>query len=154
MGLEMRRVDRQLSEEAAFALLEKGTVCHLAMVVQGEPYLVTMNYGFRGRTMYFHCAREGKKLELLADCRRVCFTVVPRHELVVAEKGCNYSMKYESAVGYGMVRFLEEREEKRRALGLIMAQYATGAFEFPDSSLARTALFAVDIEELTAKSSY
>jgi len=154
MGQEMRRGDRQLSEEAAHALLKKGTVCHLAMVAQGEPYLVTLNYGFHDRTMYCHCAREGKKMDVLAVCRRVCFTVLPRHELVLAEKGCDYSMKYESVVGYGTVRFLEEREEKCRALGIIMAQYAPGDFAFPDAPLARTAVFAVDIEELTGKSSY
>ena len=154
MGQEMRRADRQLSRDAAHALLQQGTVCHLAMVERGEPYLVTLNYGFRDRTMYFHCADEGRKMEVLAHCRRVCFTVVPRHELVVADKGCDYSMKYESVVGRGMVRFLEGREEKCGALAIIMAQYAPGDFTFPDASLARTALFAVDIEELTAKSSY
>lgn len=154
MERKMRRGDRQLPGEAAAALLEKGEVCHLALVAQGEPYLVTMNYGYHDSTMYFHCAHEGKKMEALANGSRVCFTVVPRHEVVIAEAPCDYSMKYESVVGYGKVRFLEEREEKRRGLAAIMAQYAPGEFDFPDGSLARTKVFAVDIEELTGKSNY
>jgi uncharacterized protein len=154
MRQEMRRADRQLSGEAAAAILGKGAVCHLAMVAQGEPYLVTLNYGFRAGTLYFHCADAGKKIEILKDCGLVCFTVVPRHELLVGETGCGYSMKYESVVGHGTVRFVEERGKKSEALEIIMAQYADGAFEFPDASLARTILFAVDIEEMTAKSSY
>lgn len=154
MGHEMRRKDRQLPGEAAAELLEKGDICHLAMVAQGEPYLVTMNYGYAGGVLYLHSAREGRKMGLLHDGARVCFTVVPRHELVVAESACSYSVRYESVTGYGRVRVLETREEKVRGLEAIMAQYAPGSFEFPDGVLARTAVFAVDIEELSGKSSY
>ena len=154
MSQEMRRKERQLSREATIALLEKGEVCHLALVAQGEPYLVTLNYGYREGVMYFHCAREGRKMDFLSQGSRVCFSVVPRHELVVAEAPCNYSMKYESVVGSGTLRFLEEREEKRRALAVIMGQYAPGNFDFPEGAVARTRVFAVDVEELSGKSSY
>jgi uncharacterized protein len=154
MGRGMRRSDRKLEAEAAEAILGKGAVCHLALVDRGEPYLVTLSYGFRAGTLYFHCAEVGRKLEILRDCGRVCFSVVPRHELVVRETGCGYSMKYESVVGSGTVRFIEDREEKSRALEIIMAQYVEGAFEFPEASLAKTTLFAVAIDEMSAKSSY
>lgn len=154
MRHEMRRRERQLDEADAYALLEKGDVCHLAMVDRGEPYLVTLNYGYRDSIMYFHCAMEGRKKDLLEKGSRVCFTVVPRHELLPAEKGCDFSMKYESVVGYGAVRLLEEPEEKRLGLSIVMAQYASGDFVFPDASLARTLVFAVDIEELSGKSTY
>lgn len=150
----MRRVDRQLGGDAAYELLEKGKICHLAMVAEGEPYLVTMNYGYRDGALYFHAAQEGRKMEALGNGSRVCFTVVPRHELVVAEKACGYSMKYESVVGWGKARMVEDPGEKRRALGVIMAQYAPGVFEFPDDAVAATAVFIVEIEELTGKSNF
>jgi uncharacterized protein len=155
MGQGMRRSDREVTGQAALEeILAQGVACHLALVCQGEPYLVTLNYGFRSGTLYFHCADSGKKIDILRGSGRVCFSVVTRHELVVAEKGCDYSMKFESVVGHGRPRFIEEREEKCRALGAIMAQYAPGVFEFPEAALARTTVFAVDIEEMTAKSSY
>lgn len=154
MSQEMRRKERQLSSEATIALLEKGEICHLALVAQGEPYLVTMNYGYRGGVMYFHCAHQGRKMEILSNGSRVSFTVVPRHELVTAGAPCDYSMKYESVVGRGTVRFLEEREEKCQALDAVMAQYASGSFSYPEGVVARTSVFAVDVEELTGKSSY
>jgi len=155
MGQGMRRSDREVTGQAALEeILAKGVACHLALVCQGEPYLVTLNYGFRSGTLYFHCANSGKKIDILRGAGRVCFSVVTRHELVVAEKGCDYSMKFESAVGYGRPRFIEEREEKCQALSTIMAQYAPGVFEFPGAALLQTTVFAIDIEELTAKSSY
>lgn len=154
MRHEMRRKERQTDDADAFALLEKGEVCHLAMVDRGEPYVVTLNYGYRDSTMYFHCACQGRKMALLKNGSRVCFTVVPRHELLPGEKGCAFSMKYESVVGYGAVRAIEEPEEKRLGLSIIMAQYAAGDFVFPDASLSKTAVFAVEIEELSGKSTY
>lgn len=151
----MRRSDREVTgQEALEEILGKGVICHLALVWQGEPYLVTLNYGFRSGTLYFHCANSGKKIDILRGSGRVCFSVVTRHELVLAEMGCDYSMKFESVVGYGRPRFIEERGEKCLALGAIMAQYAQGAFEFPGAALAQTTVFAIDIEEMTAKSSY
>jgi uncharacterized protein len=155
MGQGMRRSDREVTGEAALeALLGKGVVCQLALVRQGEPYLVSLNYGYRSGVLYFHCANSGRKVDILREAARVCFTVVTRHELLVAEKGCDYSMKFESVVGYGRPRFIEEREEKLQALSAIMAQYATGSFEFPEAALAQTTVFAVPIEEMTGKSSY
>ena len=36
-------------------------------------------------------------------------------------------MKYKSVIGYGKVRFVEQMEEKRRALEIIMRQYSPDA---------------------------
>lgn len=150
----MRRKDRQLSPRDANELLAKGKVCHLALAAGGEPYLVTLNYGYRDSTLYFHCASAGKKLELLRLNNRVCFTVVADTNLVPAEKACDFTMKYRSVVGYGDARMVEQDEEKRQALGIIMAQYAAGEFAFPEASLSATTVFAVDITSLSAKSNY
>jgi nitroimidazol reductase NimA-like FMN-containing flavoprotein (pyridoxamine 5'-phosphate oxidase superfamily) len=150
----MRRKDRQLSIQAANDLLAKGAVCHLGLAAQGEPYLVTLNYGYRDSTLYFHCARAGKKLEMLQLNNRVCFTIVAETLLVPAEKACDFTMKYRSVVGYGTARIVDGHEEKCHALGIIMAQYAAGDFEFPEASLSATTVFAVDITSMSAKSNY
>lgn len=140
-----------MAHEAALELLEKGGVCQLALAARGEPYVVTLNYGFRDGVMYFHGAHRGRKMAMLAENPRVCFTVVRPGALVVGEKGCDYSMNYESAVGFGTARFVDGYEEKRDALGIIMAQYAPGTFSFDDELLAATAVFAVTVEELSGK---
>lgn len=150
----LRRKDRQLSAQAANDLLAQGKVCHLALAAHDEPYLVTLNYGYRDTTLYFHCAGAGKKLELLRQNSRVCFTVVADTKLVPSEKACDFTMKYRSVVGYGTARLVEGHEEKSRALDIIMAQYATEEFEFPQSGITATTVFVVDIESMTAKSNY
>jgi uncharacterized protein len=150
MGQHMRRSDRQVTGQAALEeIIGRGVACHLALVAQGEPYLVTLNYGYRADTLYFHCATSGKKIDILKACDRVCFSIVTQHELVVGELGCDFSMKYESIVGYGKARFIDEPQQKRQALDIIMAQYAEGSFEYTDEG--RTAVFVVDIEQMTGK---
>ena len=150
----LRRKDRQLSVQAANELLAQGKICHLAIAAHDEPYLVTMNYGYRDTTLYFHCAGAGKKLELLRQNSRVCFTVIADTMLVASDKPCDFTMKYRSVVGYGTARLVEGHEEKSRALDIIMAQYSHEAFEFPQAAMAATAVFVVDIESMTAKSNY
>lgn len=150
----MRRKDRHLSAQAANEILEKGAVCHLALVGQGEPYVVTLNYGYRDSILYFHCARAGKKLELLEQNSRVCFTVVEHGPVLPAEIACDFTMKFRSVVGYGSARIIAGYEEKSAALGIIMAQYAPGEFEFRETMLAATTVFAVDVASMSAKSNY
>ncbi|MBJ6800052.1 pyridoxamine 5'-phosphate oxidase family protein [Geomonas propionica] len=152
MDETMRRKDRQLTALVANEILEKGEICQLALAAQGEPYLVTMNYGYRDSTLYFHCARAGKKLEVIEQNNRVCFTVVEHGAVLPAEKACDFTMKYRSVVGYGTARVIDGYQEKCEALGIIMAQYASGSFEFPEATLAATAVFAVDISSMAAKS--
>lgn len=152
MEHDMRRSDRELGQDMALEILKQGTACHLALVAGCEPYLVTLNYGFEGSTLYFHCANSGKKLDIIRDCDKVCFSVISRHELVLAEKACDYSMKYESVVGFGRARMVEEPAEKRRALQLIMNQYVPGEFTFADEP--RTTVFAVDIDKMCAKGTF
>ncbi|WP_224983131.1 pyridoxamine 5'-phosphate oxidase family protein [Geomonas agri] len=148
----MRRKDRQLSAKVANDILEKGTICQLALAVQGEPYLVTMNYGYRDSTLFFHCAAAGRKLEIIGQNNRVCFTVVEHGAVLPAEKACDFTMKFRSVVGFGTARVIDGYQEKCEALGIIMAQYAPGSFKFPEATLAATTVFAVDISSMAAKS--
>ncbi|MBJ6750604.1 pyridoxamine 5'-phosphate oxidase family protein [Geomonas anaerohicana] len=149
----MRRNDRRLSAQLTNEILEKGTVCQLALAAQGEPYLVTMNYGYRDSTLYFHCAAAGKKLEVIEQNNRVCFTVVEHGAVLPAEKPCDFTMKFRSVVGFGTARVIDGYREKCEALGIIMAQYAPGeSFQFPEGTLAATTVFAVDISSMAAKS--
>ena len=64
MFRELRRKNQQLSETEARSILKNGT--HGVLSVQGDdgyPYGVPMNYVYGDDAIYFHCAKEGHKLE-------------------------------------------------------------------------------------------
>ena len=62
-------------------------------------------------------------------------------------------MKYQSIIGFGKATFIEGPEEKKDALGIIMAQYSDRQFQFPEKEVNATAVFKVEIESMTGKQS-
>ena len=62
-------------------------------------------------------------------------------------------MKYQSVIGFGKAIFVEELDDKRNALNLIMAQYSDHQFEFPENKVKATAVIKVEIESMTGKQS-
>lgn len=62
-------------------------------------------------------------------------------------------MVYKSVIGFGKAEFIEDVDDKRRALNIIMAQYSRLQFQFPENRIKATAVFKVDIETMTGKQS-
>ena len=72
----MRRQEREIRDEAEIQeILEKGLVCRLGLYDGQYPYVVPLNYGYRNGCIYFHCAREGRKIDILKKNDRVCIEV-------------------------------------------------------------------------------
>lgn len=150
----MRRSEKEItSRDDIDLIIGRASVCRLAMVDGEVPYIVPLNFGYSGDTLYFHSAREGRKIDVLARGGKVCFEIDGGHELVTAAEPCNWSMRFESVIGYGTVHFIDQAEQKLQALECIIAQYSSDFFSFPEASVARIAVFALQIETMTAKRS-
>ncbi|MDX9959286.1 MAG: pyridoxamine 5'-phosphate oxidase family protein [Spirochaetia bacterium] len=128
----MRRKDRELTDKSdLLAILDEADVCRLAMQTGQAPYIVTLNFGYSWEdqlVLYFHSATEGRKLELLQKNGEVGFELDAGHELVKAETACSWGMKYRSIIGTGRISFIEDEQEKGRALGAIMRKYGHPSF--------------------------
>ena len=149
----MRRKDRQITDEKALkAILEEAQVCRLGLCDDGTPYVVPMNFGLGENCLYFHCAREGRKLDILRKNDRVCFEMDLLHEVLLGQSACGCSARYESVIGFGRAAVVEEPGEKRAALDRIMEHYRVqGAFVYPNDVLAKTTVIRITIDGLTAK---
>jgi len=153
----MRRKDKEITDiKEIESILEQGILCSIAFSDGNEPYLVTVNYGHRDGCIYFHSAKEGKKMDMIRKNPKVCFQVVLDDELVVnGESACSdFSMKYRSVIGYGIMSILQETKEKTDALNVLMKQH-TGedGYEFGKNSLRETAVLKIEIDSLTGKKS-
>jgi nitroimidazol reductase NimA-like FMN-containing flavoprotein (pyridoxamine 5'-phosphate oxidase superfamily) len=149
----MRRKDRQITDEKALkAIMEEAQVCRLGLSDEGTPYVVPMNFGLGENCLYFHCAREGRKLDILRKNDRVCFEMDILHKVYRHEVACGCSTRFDSVIGVGRARLVEDPEQKRLALDRIMEHYGyAGPFTFPEEMLARTAVIRVSIESLSGK---
>lgn len=151
----MRRTDKEVTDDALIAtVLAEATICHLGLVDDGRPYVVAMNFGVRDRSLYFHSAPEGRKIDILRKNPMVCFQMETRTALITGPNACNYSMQYLSVVGYGTASFVEKPGDKRRALDCIMQKYSDRErWEYADRSVEEIAIIRVDITEMTGKKS-
>jgi len=150
----MRRKDKQINDIAAIEdILSRATVCRLGLCDGGRPYVVPLCFGYKENALYFHCAMEGKKLEILRKNENVCFEVDIEHELIKGEAACDWGMKYKSVIGFGKAVFVEDAESKRKALDIIMQQFSEKSFEYPANAIENTVVIKVEIESMTGKQS-
>ena len=150
----MRRSDKAVTEQTAIEkILRSGTTCQLAFSAEPVPYQVTLNYGYHDGNLYFHAAREGRKIDLIKENGQAAFTVALDLGLIKGENACDWSVRFQSVVGHGPISLFESSEAKRQALDLFMAHYSDDAFSYPDKMIQETAVFKLEISAMTVKQS-
>ncbi len=150
----MRRKEKEIIDiKKINGIIDKAEVFRLAMSLNDTPYIVPLNFGYKDGTIYFHCAKKGKKIDILKQNNKVCFEFDTDCELVESEKGCNWSMKFKSVIGSGKVSFLEDTREKQKALEIILQHYSVNTFQFEKKQLDNTLIAKIDIDQITGKQS-
>ena len=152
MFREMRRKRQQLPREEAEAVLRRGSFGVLAVHGEdGYPYAVPLSYVYWNGKIYFHCAREGHKLDAIRRDGKVSFCVVDRDDV----KPLEYTTYFCSAVVFGRARVLEDEGERRRALDALSARYTPGHEEERkremESQLSRLEMVEITVEHITGK---
>jgi nitroimidazol reductase NimA-like FMN-containing flavoprotein (pyridoxamine 5'-phosphate oxidase superfamily) len=150
----MRRKDKEIENLSDIeAIINKATVCRLAMVNGQTPYIVPLCFGYQNRQLFFHSALKGRKIDILSKNPNVCFEFDAIAEAIESEDACSWGMKYQSVIGFGRVEFILDSNEKAHALNVIMEHYAGQSFVFPANKVKATAVFKLAIEKMTGKQS-
>jgi len=151
----MRRKEKEITNRSEIDTILKGAqVCRLALARENEPYLVPVFFGYDGSRLYFHTAREGRKLDFIAANSRVCFEVELNVNLTPdSSEACRWSVSFESVIGYGKVIEMLTPEEKEYGLNQIMLHYSGKKWHYKLEVLKRTRVWCVEIESITGKRS-
>ncbi len=150
----MRRKEKEITDRAVIeSIVLRSSVCRLALSEDNRPYIVPLCFGYKDNTLYFHSAREGKKLDILRKNSNVCFEFDIDHKIVEAEKACKWGMKYQSVIGYGNASVINDPESKRRAFNIIMQHYSGRSFTYAEAALKDTVIIKVEIESMRGKKS-
>jgi nitroimidazol reductase NimA-like FMN-containing flavoprotein (pyridoxamine 5'-phosphate oxidase superfamily) len=154
----MRRKDREVCDKHTLVdIVDNCKICRLGLAVDNYPYVVPLNFGYTWEEgaplkLYFHCARQGLKLDMLAQNNLVCFEMDGGHKLIRGEKAGDYSFAYASVIGWGRAVIISQAEEKRRALHKLMEHQAgPGSYTFSEDDLAKVTVFCLEAEEITGK---
>ena len=150
----MRRKEKEITDKAEIeSIIKQSLVCRLAMSVDEEPYIVPLCFGYAKDTLYLHSAKEGKKIDMLKQNNAVCFEFDIATEVTTGKTACDWGINYRSVIGFGKASFVEDFEEKRKALEIITIQYAGKKHELSDGAVKRTLVIKVDVDAMTGKRS-
>lgn len=154
---QLRRKEKEIRDRAEMQAILAGTqYVTVAMCRDDEPYLVTLSHGYDGErnAIYFHCAKEGKKMEFLKANDRVWGQVIL--DRGYSQGRCDHL--FESVQFSGRACFVEDAEEKRRALGVMIRQLEREpgkvlTEQVNDASVERVCIGRIDIEFMSGKRS-
>lgn len=154
----MRRKEKEIDDiNELREIIRKADVCRLGLAVDNMPYVVPVNFGYdEGENcLYFHCAREGRKLDMIKRNNAVCFEMDVDMKISAGENApCNWSTAYRSVIGYGKAFILEDFDEKKKALDVIMKHYSSDtSFEYNAKSVEKVAVVKIAVTRMTGKKS-
>ena len=152
----MTKRERQITDEAQItAILDAGKVLHLGLAVDNEPYVVPMNYGYTRENgklvVYLHSAVRGKKLDMIRANPKVFFEIDCDLVPFEGELPCQYGLSYSSVMGKGVARIVDDVEEKKKAMSILMKTQTQKDFTFEDRLVSIVAVIRIDVEAYTAK---
>ena len=152
----MRRKDREVKEiNEIINILEMCKTACVAMIDKNTPYVVPLSYGYELKedtlVLYFHCAKEGRKIEILKRNNKVCFTIFNEGEPLHAEIPCDSGYYFSSIIGNGIAEFIEDPVEKKEALQKMFAHQAGRDIEFTQAQSDPVCVFKIISKEYAGK---
>jgi len=169
----MRRKDREMSSEFGLKVIDKSKYGILSTVDEELPYGIPLSLVRDGSTLYFHSAKQGKKVNIFERNPNVSIVFVgevnvpeiyTKDELDEMAKDASktasliskvFTTEFESAIVTGAVEQVEGEEERIKAMKLICQKYTPSKMQYFDmaikSGLNSANVYKIDIEEISAK---
>jgi nitroimidazol reductase NimA-like FMN-containing flavoprotein (pyridoxamine 5'-phosphate oxidase superfamily) len=115
----IRRKEKAIeSKDEIIAIIQKAQYVTIAMSAKDEPYLATLSHGYdpENYCIYFHCAKDGKKVDILKENNIVWGQAL--NDEGYADGSCDHL--YATAQFRGRVTFVKDLDEKERALKIMI----------------------------------
>ena len=151
----IRRKDKEITEEEDLkTILKEAKHVTLAMSLGDEPYLATLSFGYNEEQscIYFHSALEGRKVEILKANPRVWGQALIDDGY--QQGSCDHL--YRTTQFYGRVTFVDDPEEKMRALCIMIRHLDEKpekiiAEQLTSHSTGRILVGRIDIDYISGK---
>jgi nitroimidazol reductase NimA-like FMN-containing flavoprotein (pyridoxamine 5'-phosphate oxidase superfamily) len=152
----MRRKDREVTNlKELMQIIDQCKICRIAMHDKAGLYIVPMNFGYTYENsqleLFFHSAKEGRKISALKENSNVCFEMDCEHRLITADVACNYGYFFKSIIGNGKVVFIDAIKEKKTALSLLMKHQTGQDFSFDDQMVNSVSVFKIIVHNFSGK---
>jgi nitroimidazol reductase NimA-like FMN-containing flavoprotein (pyridoxamine 5'-phosphate oxidase superfamily) len=144
------------------AFLRQARVGHIASARDNQPFLNPSTFWFdeENHQIVFHSNLAGRIRSNIEANPRVCFEASELGEMLPSNVALEFSLQFRSVIVFGTARLISNPAEARRVLyGLINKYFPalTAGKEFrqiTDKELARTSVYAIQIEEWSGKENW
>lgn len=131
----MRRKDREIHDvNEIFDILLRCDTMRIGIRGEKYPYIVPVSFGAEmvsdKPVIYFHCARQGLKLDLMNNDPHVCV----EGDIFIKTETTDHGIttRYESVIGFGDCQIVSDKDEILHGLRLLTDHYG-----YHDYSLGR-----------------
>lgn len=153
MSFHVRRKDREMTDQAEIKQVLKSTkYVTIALNMDNEPYLVSLSHGYdvKHNCLYFHCAKEGKKLVYAKSNNKVWGQAVLDYGVT---NECDYA--YSSVHFSGRLFIINDLREKQYAIEILVRQLSKNPkaklSKIKLEKLAKTTVGRIDIRYMSGK---
>ncbi len=151
MFREMRRFKQQLDREKCIEILQNEPRGVLAVSGdEGYPYTVPLNFVYEDGKLYFHCAKEGHKLDAVKACGKASFCVLDKG----VKSSTDWSYYFNSVICFGKIKILSEKNEILKKAKLLGMKYYPDEKEVDDEVKKfadRVCVLEMTIEHMSGK---
>lgn len=150
----MRKSNREIRDfDEICALVARCQTMRLGLQGGEYPYIVPLSYGFESAggkiVLYFHCAKEGKKLDLLHENNRVCVEMDGLKGY--ADTGHSVTADYESLIGFGRASEVFG-DEAVKGLELLLSHCGVQGYSARDCAMRGiVSVWKIELDEFSAK---
>lgn len=122
----MRRKEREIQNKTEiFNVLKRCDTVRIGMQGDPYPYVIPVSFGMEiaddKAVVYFHCAQQGMKVDLLRANSCVC---VEGDIFIQTERTMlDITARYESVIGFGKCEFITDVDEMKHGLKVILDHY-------------------------------
>lgn len=122
----MRRKEREIkSVDEIIDVLKRCDTVRIGIQGDEYPYVVPVSFGMETKdgkaVIYFHCAKQGMKIDMLRKNPKVCVEGDIFIKVEKTEHGI--TTRYESVIGFGECEFVSDEEEIIHGLKLLTERY-------------------------------
>jgi uncharacterized protein len=152
---EMRRKEKAIIDHNEMKkILQQTKYITIAMCYKNEPYLITLTHGYEpeNNIIYFHCASEGKKIDILKENNIVWGQALIDKGYVKGK--CDHL--WATVMFRGTISFIIDENEKRHALEVMIKQLEQNPEQvmkkqITEKSLKRVNIGRIDIDYMSGK---
>ena len=141
--------------ELIYRILDEAFVCHVAFIVDGQPFLVPTNYVRVGDKLFLHGSTASRLMKTLASGAPFCLSVTLLDGIVLSPTATGHSVNYRSVVVMGKAEPVEGETAKLAAMRDFVEYVIRGRWATvrppSEQELKGTMVLSVPLVEASAK---